>query len=85
MNQKELSAEFSNALQQGILERWYPLVIDKECGGYFTNVTYDWKLPPEQEKMIVTQARHVWTLSKLASFFDGGAEYKKWLCMDSIP
>ncbi len=77
MNQKELTTEFTDALKKGILERWYPLVVDKECGGYFTNVTYDWKLPPEQEKMIVTQARHVWTLSKLASFFDGAAAYEQ--------
>jgi mannobiose 2-epimerase len=77
MNQRELTIEFTDALRKGILERWYPLVVDKECGGYFTNVTYDWKLPPEQEKMIVTQARHVWTLSKLASFFEGAGAYEK--------
>ena len=77
MNQRELAAEFTDSLRKGIVERWDPLVIDKECGGYFTNVTYEWKLPPEQEKMIVTQARHVWTLSKLASFFDHGEVYEK--------
>jgi len=77
MNQRELAAEFTDALRRGILERWYPFVVDKECGGYFTNVTYDWKLPPEQEKMIVTQARHAWTLSKLASFFEGAGAYEK--------
>ena len=77
MNQKELKAEFTEALRRGIIERWYPLVVDKECGGYYTNVTYDWKLPPEQEKMIVTQARHVWTLSKLESFLQDAGEYEK--------
>jgi len=77
MSPKELTIELTEALKKGILERWYPLVIDKECGGYFTNVTYDWNIPPEQEKMIVTQARHVWTLSKLASFVEGGGEYEK--------
>ena len=71
MDQKEeLAGEFADALRKGIVDRWYPLVVDKECGGYFTNVAYNWKLPPEQEKMIVTQARHVWTLSKLASFLN---------------
>ncbi|MGA9407504.1 MAG: AGE family epimerase/isomerase [Bacteroidota bacterium] len=77
MNQKELTAEFTDALTEGILTRWYPLVIDKDCGGYFTNVTYDWKLPSEQEKMIVTQARHVWALSKSAAFFDTGDAYEQ--------
>ncbi len=64
-------------LTEGILHRWYPLVIDKECGGYFTNVSHDWTLPPEQEKMIVSQARHVWTLSKVAEFLGGNREYEQ--------
>lgn len=57
-------------LKKNILERWYPLVVDRDFGGYYTNVTYDWKLASEQEKMIVSQARHVWTTSKAANFFN---------------
>jgi cellobiose epimerase len=68
MNGK-LIKEFTEALEEGILKRWYPLVLDKEWGGYFSNVTCDWEIPVEQEKMIVTQARHIWTLSKVADFF----------------
>ncbi|HVN48062.1 MAG TPA: AGE family epimerase/isomerase [Bacteroidota bacterium] len=66
--------EFQDAHLNGIVNRWYPLVIDKECGGYFTNISYDWKILPEQEKMIVSQARHVWTLAKNSEYF-GGKEY----------
>ena len=77
MNQKDIRIEFNKALTTGLLNRWYPLVIDDECGGYFTNVTSDWRLPENQEKMIVTQARHVWTLSKAAGFFDKGNEYER--------
>lgn len=69
--------ELMQLLTEGILHRWYPLVIDKECGGYFTNVAYDWTLPPEQEKMIVSQARHIWTLSKVSEFFGGAVEYEE--------
>jgi cellobiose epimerase len=61
----------------GILKRWYPLILDKECGGYFTNVTCDWKLAPQQEKMIVSQARHIWTLSKASEYFNGKREYEE--------
>jgi mannobiose 2-epimerase len=68
--------ELIRELRDGILRKWYPLVIDNECGGYYTNVSYDWKLLPEQEKMIVTQARHIWTLSKAAAFFGGVKEYE---------
>jgi len=71
-----LIAEFTHALNDDILKKWYPLVVDKTYGGYFTNVTYDWKLMQEQEKMIVTQARHVWTLSKSAAFQSDGAKYR---------
>ncbi len=50
------------------INKWYPKVIDFEYGGYFTNLTYDFELTSRQEKMIVTQARHIWTLSKIAEF-----------------
>ena len=49
-DKKRLIEEFQNALVAGILKRWYPLVVDKECGGYYTNVSSDWTLPPDQEK-----------------------------------
>lgn len=67
--------EFTTALYDGILRRWYPLVVDNECGGYFTNVTCDWTLPAGQEKMIVSQARHIWTASRVASFTGDTATY----------
>ncbi len=57
-------------LKDGILKKWYPLVVDQECGGYFSNLTYDWKGTSEQDKMIVTQARHIWTAAKASLFFD---------------
>lgn len=68
--QKKISNEMMISLSENLLSKWYPLVIDNESGGYFTNLTTDMKLMPEQEKMIVTQARHIWTLSKAAKFFD---------------
>ncbi len=71
----EILDELREALVDGILKRWYPLVVDTECGGYFTNVTAEWTLPPEQEKMIVTQARHIWTASKAAQFTGESALY----------
>ena len=33
-------------LNDGLLKKWYPLVLDRECGGYFTNITSDWTLAP---------------------------------------
>jgi cellobiose epimerase len=76
--QKEtaIRKEMEESLLNGILKKWYPLVLDDECGGYFTNVTHDWKIAPHQEKMVVSQARHIWTLSKAGEYFTGMQEYK---------
>jgi cellobiose epimerase len=77
--QKEdvMNKEMQKAFMDGILKKWYPLVLDKKCGGYFTNVSHDWKLAPQQEKTIVSQARHIWTLSKASEFFGGVQEYEQ--------
>lgn len=63
-------------LKTNLLEKWYPLVIDKSNGGYFTNLDYSFNLKDQQEKMVVTQARHIWTLSKASSFFNN-SDYKE--------
>ncbi|MFA7288508.1 MAG: AGE family epimerase/isomerase [Melioribacteraceae bacterium] len=74
--QKKIANEMMISLSENLLSKWYPLVIDNESGGYLTNLTNDMKLMSEQEKMIVTQARHIWTLSKAANFFDDSNFYK---------
>lgn len=62
--------EMYDNLKEGLLKKWYPLVVDYECGGYLTNLTFDMKVMPVQDKMIVSQARHMWTTSKAAEFFN---------------
>ena len=57
-------------LDQNILKKWYPLVVDKVNGGYHTNISYDWKLESEQPKTAVTQGQHMWTAAKAAIHFD---------------
>lgn len=42
---------------------WYPLSIDTVYGGFFSDIDYKWKLDGTQNKMIVTQARHIWSTS----------------------
>lgn len=60
--------DMDNILFENMLPVWYPLVIDNEKGGYFSDFTYDWKPEGAQQKMIVTQARHVWSLAQLKMF-----------------
>ena len=60
----------SEYVGKNLLDKWYPLAVDAKNGGYHTDIAYDWKIEPVQHKMIVTQARHVWTASKAAIFFN---------------
>jgi hypothetical protein len=48
---------------------WYPLSIDTTDGGYFSDINYKWELDGVQNKMIVTQARHIWSASNAAMFY----------------
>lgn len=66
----EISAE-----EIRLLETWYPRVLDEEHGGYLTDFDADWALAGPQNKMIVTQARHVWTASQAAMRYPENSMY----------
>lgn len=63
-------------LNEHTLQLWYPKVIDNNNGGYYSNYSYDWTKQNDQNKFIVTQARHVWTLSKAFEFYPERNEYQ---------
>jgi mannobiose 2-epimerase len=63
-----IAAEIRQVLDEEIA-RWYPLCIDTGCGGYYSDVNARWELEGPQDKMIVTQARHVWSASHAAMFY----------------
>lgn len=65
----ELKKEFEKALTTQLLDVWYPRAIDQEEGGFLSSFNYDWSLGENQHKMIVTQARHVWTTARAAVLF----------------
>ncbi|GAA5029951.1 cellobiose 2-epimerase [Marivirga lumbricoides] len=67
--------EFDEAISV-VLSNWYPLVIDQEDGGYYSDITYDFKLGERHNKMIVTQSRHLWTSSKGIMLFPSDSLYK---------
>lgn len=54
------------SLTEDLLDRWYPAAFDTVHGGFLSNFTHNWQPMEQQHKMIVTQARHVWTLSEAA-------------------
>ena len=65
----DLVGELRVSLREILLAHWYPAVVDEQCGGYLSNLAHDWAPGRDQDKMIVTQARHVWTTSKALDFF----------------
>jgi len=52
-----------------LIDIYYPANIDSADGGYLSNFSFDFKAGEKQDKMIVTQARHVWTTAKAALFY----------------
>jgi cellobiose epimerase len=68
-NNEEIVNYLEHLLCPLLIEKFYPLIIDKEYGGFLCNISEDWKFIDPQDKMIVTQARHTWTPSKILVFF----------------
>jgi mannobiose 2-epimerase len=67
--QKVRFADEMQTVLRDELKQWYPRCIDSQYGGYFSDLDYAWKLDGPQDKMIVTQARHVWSASNAAMFY----------------
>jgi cellobiose epimerase len=68
----EIEAELGSLLQT-----WYPQIMDTIQGGYWTNFEYDWTLSKNQDKMLVTQARGLWTASRAAVVYPENPVYRK--------
>jgi len=62
-----LHSEMEIVLKEKMLDMWYPRALDTINGGFYSDFNYNWTLGKPQNKFIVTQARHLWTLSKVAS------------------
>ncbi len=74
---RRIAAEMENSLQHELLNRWYPQSMDTVWGGYLTTYTYDFKPTNQQDKMIVSQARHTWTNAKASLLYPSYDHFKK--------
>ncbi|MBC3787431.1 AGE family epimerase/isomerase [Spirosoma utsteinense] len=72
-----IATEMEKSVKTEMLNKWYPLAVDTEYGGFLSAFTYDFKPTGTQDKMIVTQARHVWTTAKAAERYPAVAHYKR--------
>ncbi len=68
-NDEKIFNELSESLNKNLLDLWYPRTIDSLSGGFLSDFDFEWKMKGLQYKMIVTQARHVWTCSAVAEFY----------------
>src|SRR6476619_8385270 len=64
-----IAQQMRYAAKQGLIDVYYPRDIDTVYGGYLSTFTYDFQPTGDQDKMIVTQARHVWSTAKAAQFY----------------
>jgi mannobiose 2-epimerase len=62
-------SEIKTAAKELLIDKSYPKNIDTVYGGYLSAFTYDFKPTGDQDKMIVTQARHIWSTAKAARFY----------------
>jgi len=69
VNDDRIRAELTESLNKQILDVWYPRTIDSIYGGFLSDFDYKWEMKGPQNKMIVTQSRHVWTCSTVAEFY----------------
>jgi mannobiose 2-epimerase len=63
-----LGDEAARLLEANLMAAWYPRAIDTVAGGYLSDFDADWNAAGPQRKMIVTQARHVWTTARAGEF-----------------
>jgi mannobiose 2-epimerase len=71
-----LADQIESSLKKETLDKWYPLAVDVQYGGFLSSFTYDFTPTNDQRKMIVTQARHTWTNAKASMRFPDVKHYK---------
>ena len=74
---QQLANEMEQSMNNELLNVWYPACVDSLYGGFFSTFTYDFKPAEDQDKFIVTQARHTWTNAKASEIYPSTAYYLK--------
>ena len=69
IGQDELQVQIETELNK-LAYIWYPKTIDTVNGGFWSDFNYKWEKEGKQNKMLVSQARHVWTAAVLYSFYN---------------
>ncbi|MBT8185522.1 MAG: AGE family epimerase/isomerase, partial [Eudoraea sp.] len=75
---KKIISEFENAISENLLKKWYPLAVDHKFGGFYSDITRDFSIGERQNKMIVSQARHIWTTAKASEMYVDNKDFKEY-------
>jgi len=75
-NKDSIVTELKSVLE-GEFKLFYPISLDTINGGYYSDLNYKWELSGRQDKMIVTQARHIWSTSNAALYYPDKSPYLK--------
>ena len=76
-NRMILATVLERSVREDVLSKWYPYSVDETYGGFFSTYTHDFQLTGPQDKMIVTQARHVWVNALCAELYPEVEHYKQ--------
>jgi cellobiose epimerase len=73
----QIATEMEKSIQTELLNKWYPQSIDSLYGGFLSTFTYNFLPTGPQDKMIVTQARHVWSNAIASRLYPRVVYYKE--------
>lgn len=73
----QVYSEMKRSMVDELLKPWYPAAIDTVNGGFLSTFTYDFKPQGTQDKMIVTQARHIWSNARAAELYPSVKYYSE--------
>lgn len=73
----QLADAIEHSLKKELLAPWYPKSADTVYGGFTTAYNYDFAPAANQDKMIVTQARHMWVNAKASERYPRILHFKK--------
>lgn len=72
-----IASKMESSLKKELLDVWYPRCVDEEYGGYLSTWTYDFKPEGPQDKMIVSQARHLWVNAEASLLYPNEDHFKE--------
>ncbi len=65
----DLAARFTSDLQRHVKDAWYPVSVDRELGGFRTDLDRRWRPVGPDDRMLEYQARHTRTVARLGRAF----------------